>query len=246
VTLGRIDPGYWFSSFPAYVRLADAAGISRFARALLEAANDPRGDFGAAIVQTFDAPAIVERPDHAIVWAARVEEIATTAGFPTGCANAQHVRGVALRNIDPPAACAAFRLTIDLASSIDRDHLLIDAALDGLAQAAAFDGPIGDALMACRDAIDSAARYRYITSLAVGLQYGAVAIARAGVPRLAADLLHCVRAEGHRVHGNVATAVAAAAAAADAGPAVIETSRPPLSLLDAADTALAALGAALE
>src|SRR5207342_141114 len=51
-TFGRIDPGYWFSCFPAYVRLADTAGISRFARALLEAANEPRGDFGAAIVQT--------------------------------------------------------------------------------------------------------------------------------------------------------------------------------------------------
>ena len=87
-------------------------------------------------------------------------------------------RGAASRR--PEGACEEFRQTIEVASAIDPDHMLIDAALDGLAQATAFTGELGEALRSCRDAIESAARYRYFSSLAVALQYGAVALARAG------------------------------------------------------------------
>ena len=121
--------------------------------------------------------------------------------------------------------------------------MLIDAALDGLAQASVFTGELGEALRSCRDAIESAARYRYFSSLAVALQYGAVALARAGDALVAAQLLDCVRAHGHRVHGNVEAAVTAAAA----DPPSIGGSRlSTASLLDAAEIALGVIDALLQ
>src|SRR5262249_22596370 len=110
------------------------------------------------------------------------------------------------------------------------------------AQATAMNGEITDALHCCRDAIASAARYRYMSSLAVALQYGAVALSRAGDPATAAALLDCLRAHRHRVFHTTQTNVAEAlerGGSVDGRP----TSR--LTVLDAADLSLIAIDAAL-
>ena len=95
-------------------------------------------------------------------------------------------------------------------------------------------------LKACRDTIVSAARYRYITSLAVALQYGVIALAHVGDPSTGDAVIRCLQANGHRIFQSTRTAVDQAASAAP----IVAASGSPGSLLDAADRCLAALDAA--
>ena len=142
IAAGALEPTWWFKNFVGYVRRGDAEQMDAYATALRDAkAPDPRGEFFTAIPQPFNLVGTAAASDDGVGWAQRALDIATAAGFRTGIANASH-RGVALRHADPEGACEEFRQTIEVASAIDPDHMLIDAALDGLAQASAFTGEL--------------------------------------------------------------------------------------------------------
>jgi predicted ATPase len=236
-----IDPVYWFHSFVAYLRLGDAERMSRLAATLRDtAAADPRGAFFTAIPQPYDQSRTAEHADHAVEWADRAMAIAVAHNWPTGIANAHQIRAVALRHSDAEAARTAFQHAIDIASTVHQDHLIVDAGLSGLAHLTAIDGKISDALRCSRDAIASAARYRYISSLAVALQYGAVALTRAGDPETAATVLDSLRAHGHRIwqttHATVNPPL---------DELLAQNPLPPLSMLDAAKLGVAAIDSLL-
>ena len=86
----------------------------------------------------------------------------------------------------------------------------------------------------------SAARHRFNSSIAVALQYGVVALIRAGDPDTAAALVACVRSNGHRVWQTTQTKLDQAL-----GDRARDQPRAPQSMLDAAELALAAINALL-
>ena len=176
---GRLDPAYWFACFPAYVRVGYAERMADYCRLLREVGSgDPRGRVCTAVPQPFDLVGNAEQPGIVVAWAEQALDIATTAGFRSGIANGHHMRGAALPGIAPPVAADEFRLTIEVASAINPDHFLVEAGLAGLAQVTVFHGELSSALQASRDSIASATRYRYLSNVAISLQYAAVALAR--------------------------------------------------------------------
>ena len=177
-----------------------------------------------------------DHADEALAWADRALAIATAARYPSGIANSHHLRGLAVRHTDPISARIWFEHALELASMVHRDHMTVDASLTSLAQVTTRSGEIGDALRCCRDAIASAARYRFDTNTVVALQYGIVTLIRAGDPDTAAALLGCIRSHGYRVWQTTQTKLDQAL-----GDRAGNRPRGPESMLDAAELALAAI-----
>lgn len=165
----------------------------------------------------------------------RVCELSAAAGYQSGVANGVHLKAIALRRADPAASRRAAQAAIDIAGAVHPDHLLVDAGLNSLAQVTAFNSEPVEALRCCQDAVASAARSRYTTSLAVGLQYAAVALARAGQGPTAVALVNCLRANGHHVAQSSQTAIDQYTNHTDSDPFPT-----PRTLLDAAELAIKA------
>ena len=235
-----VDPAFWFHNIAAYVHHGDGERTAQRTMALRDtAATDDRRAFFAALVQPFDLARTPDLADQALAWADRALEIASAAHFPSGIANSRHFQGLALRHTDPISARAAFEDAMKIASTVRHDHLIVHGGLSNLAQVTTRSGDIGDALRCCHDAIASAARHRFSSSIAVTLQYGVVALSRAGDPDTAAALVGCLRAHGYRVWQNTQSELDDAL-----GGRVGDRPAPP-SMLDAAELALAAIKALL-
>ena len=197
---GMLEPVFWFQAIAAFIHHGDQARAARAVAALAHAPRtNARASVFAAIASALAAAAAGSDTDEAVRLTQRVSDLSAVAGYQSGVANGVHLKALALRRADPPASRRAAQAAIDIAGAVHPDHLLVDAGLNSLAQVTAFNGGPVEALRCCHDAVASAARSRYTTSLAVGLQYAAVALARAGQAQTAAALVNCLRANGHHV-----------------------------------------------
>lgn len=124
---------------------------------------------------------------------------------------------------------------------ISSTHVIADAALGGLAQAASLGEHLVEALGFCRDAVVSAADAHYLASLAGALQTTAIVLARAGDAEGAARLVRGIHSHGYRIARRAEALIAGML-----GPtALTDGPHEQLSMLDMAQLALESIDSQL-